>query len=393
MKVISLIGATGSIGRQTLEVIAEHPDRLRLGALAVQSRWEEACAVARRFGAEAVAIASPDGAQDAVRALQGTGISVLAGDEGIRQIAAWPGTNMTLVAASGVGGLVPTCAALAAGRDVALANKESLVSGGALVTALARQHGAQIVPVDSEHSAIFQCLLGGQVRHVRRLWLTASGGPFRGWTAEAISAATAEQALRHPVWHMGPRVTVDSASLFNKGLEVIEAGWLFGIGLDAIGVTVHPQSIVHSLVEMVDGSCMAQCAVPDMRLPIRYALSHPERWSTTEVPRLDLCRAGRLDFEEPDLERFPCLRLAYEAAAMGGTAPAVLNAADEIAVQRFLRGDLRFGAIPRLIAAVLEHLTPNRGVADLEEVLAVDAEARRRAQLWSAPLTAKGVGR
>lgn len=393
MKAISLIGATGSIGRQTLEVIAEHSDRLRLAALAVQSRWEEACAVARRFGAEAVAVASAVDAGAAARALEGTGIRVLAGEEGVAEIASWPGANMTLVAASGVGGLAPTCAALAAGRDVALANKESLVCGGALVTALARQHGAQIVPVDSEHSAIFQCLLGGQIRHVRRLWLTASGGPFRGWTAEAISAATVDQALRHPVWHMGPRVTVDSASLFNKGLEVLEASWLFGIGLDAIGVTVHPQSIVHSLVEMVDGSCIAQCAVPDMRLPIRYALSYPERWATSEMPRLDLCRAGHLDFEEPDLERFPCLRLAYEAAALGGTAPAVLNAADEVAVQRFLGGDLRFGAIPCLIAAVLEHITPSRGVPDLEEVLAADAEARRRAYEWSAPRTAEGVRR
>ncbi len=374
-----MVGATGSIGLQAIDVVSRHADRLRLVALAVGRQWEQGCVLARQVQAQALAVASPPDAEQARRALAGTGIEVLEGDAGVRAVAAWPGASRTLVAAAGIAGLGPTCAALEAGHDVALANKESLVAGGALVTALASRHGARILPVDSEHSAVFQCLGGRSVTGVSRIWLTASGGPFRQASAEEIAAATPERALRHPTWRMGPRVTVDSASLFNKGLEVIEASWLFGLSVDAVAVVVHPQSIVHSLVEFVDGSWLAQCAPPDMRLPIQVALSWPERWSGSPVATLDWTAIGHLDFEPPDRSRFPCLDLAYEAARMGGTAPAALNAADEVAVERFLAGDIAFGDIPRVLVDVLAHHNVIPAPA-LEDVLWADAQARERAR-------------
>lgn len=378
---VALVGATGSIGTQALQVIAAHPDRLRAVALAAATGWEAVSAAALRFGVEAVALADPRAALQARARLAGTGVRVLEGSAGVEEVAAWPSAEVTLAAPTGVAGLRPVVAALRAGRTVALANKESLVAGGRLVTGLAARHGGQLVPVDSEHSGLFQCLGGREGGRARRLWLTASGGPFRGWSAQRLRTATPADALRHPTWRMGPRVTVDSATLFNKGLEVIEAAWLFGLPAGAVAVVVHPQSIVHALVEFADGSFLAQCALPDMRLPIAYALSHPERWARPEIPALDPTTLGRLEFEPPDPERFPCLGLAHAAAAEGGLAPAALNAADEVAVARFLRGEIAFTDIPRLLEDALGHHSGGDD-GDLETVLAADAEARARAARW-----------
>ena len=380
-RAVALVGATGSIGTQTLQVVAAHPQRLRIAALAAASGWEAVCATAVRTGAEAVALADPGAARQARARLAGTGVRVLEGSDGVDAVAAWPTADITLAAPTGIAGLRPVAAALRAGKDVALANKESLVAGGRLITLLAARYAGRLLPVDSEHSGLFQCLAGREGTGIGRMWLTASGGPFRTWSAERMRAATPEDALRHPTWRMGPRVTVDSATLFNKGLEVIEAGWLFGVPVDAVRVVVHPQSIVHALVEFVDGSFLAQCARPDMRLPIAYALSHPERWAQPDLPLLDPTRLGRLDFEPPDLERFPCLGLAYAAARAGGLAPAALNAADEVAVRRFLAGDIGFADIPRVLEDALDH----QGGGDdgeLAVVLEADERARMRAAQW-----------
>ena len=390
---VAIIGATGSIGKAALDVIARSPEQLAAVALASGSSWEELCRLARASGAQAIALADPAAAARAREELAGTGVTVLAGAEGVLAIAVWPGAAVTLAAPTGLAGLDPVLAALAAGRDVALANKESLVAGGRLVTRLARERGARLLPVDSEHAALFQCLHGRHAEAVRHLWLTASGGPFRDWPQQALERATPAQALRHPTWRMGPRVTVDSATLVNKGLEVIEAAWLFGVAPEAVRVLVHPQSIVHALVEYVDGTWLAQCAPADMRLPIAHALAHPDILATPQVPPLDLAALGHLDFEPPDRDRFPCLDLAYAAAAAGQGAPAALNAADEVAVTRFLHGEISFGDIPRLLASVLERHAP---VDDgrLEGILEADAAARRLAGGWrpTVPLAASGKG-
>jgi 1-deoxy-D-xylulose-5-phosphate reductoisomerase len=381
VRAVALVGATGSIGQNTLEVVARYPGRLRLAALAARRNWEAVCTAAVAFGAEAVALADPQAAAAARRRLEGTGIRVLDGEAGVEEVARWPGADITLVAASGIAGLRPVLAALGAGRDVALANKESLVAAGRLVTATAARQGARLLPVDSEHSAIFQCLRGRDAAGVARLWLTASGGPFRDWPGWRIATASPEQAQRHPTWRMGQRITVDSATLMNKGFEVLEACWLFGLDPAAVRVVVHPQSLVHAFVQFVDGALLAQCAPPDMRLPIAYALSYPERWAASGVPALDLYSLGRLEFEPPDPERFPCLRLAYAAAEAGGLAGAVLNAADEVAVERFLRREIAFGDIPRLVEFVLSRpVTGDDG--RLEDVLAADAQARHLAWQW-----------
>ena len=390
---VAIIGATGSIGRAALDVIARWPEHLTVVALAAGTSWEELCAIARTTRAQVIALADPAAAARAREALAGTTVQVLDGPEGVRHVATWPGADVTLAAPTGLAGLGPVVAALTAGRDVALANKESLVAGGRLVTRLARERGARLLPVDSEHAALFQCLHGRHAEAVRHLWLTASGGPFRDWPMHALERATPEQALRHPTWRMGPRVTVDSATLVNKGLEVIEAAWLFGVAPEAVRVLVHPQSIVHALVEYVDGAWLAQCAPADMRLPIAHALAHPDRLPVPQVPALDLAALGHLDFEPPDRQRFPCLDLAYAAAAAGRGAPAALNAADEVAVTRFLHGDISFGDIPRLLASVLERHVP---VDDggLEGILQADADARRLAEGWrqSVPAAASGRG-
>ncbi len=392
---VAIVGATGSIGRSALDVIRRHPDRLRAVALAAHHQWEQVCTAAVAGGAEAVALADPHAADQARARLVGTSIRVLDGDAGVAEVAGWPSAAVTLAAAAGVAGLPPVVSALESGRDVALANKESLVAAGRLVTALATAHGVRLLPVDSEHSAIFQCLHGRNPAGVARLWLTASGGPFRNWPAARIDAATPAEALRHPTWNMGRRVTVDSATLLNKGLEIIEAAWLFGVATDAISVAVHPQSVVHSLVQFVDGTWLAQCAETDMRLPIAHALSYPERWAWTDGAGIDLFALGHLDFEAPDTLRFPCLALAYEAARRGRLAPAALNAADEVAVARFLAGEIRFGDIPRVIEHALGQHTPGDD-GDLRSVLSADSAARRHAGEWSPsrtfPASAQGTG-
>ena len=373
-------------------MIARNGGRLRVAALAAGSRWREAADAAVATGAEALALADPAAAGKARTRLAGSGIQVLSGPEGVDAAAAWAGADVTLVAATGLAGLRPVLAAAATGRDIALANKESLVAGGALVTAAARHSGARLLPVDGEHCGLFQCLHGRDAGGVAHLWLTASGGPFRTFGARRLRAVTPQQALCHPTWRMGPRITVDCATLLNKGLEVIEASWLFGVATPAVRVVVHPQSVVHALVEFVDGSCVAQCSLPDMRLPIAFALGYPERWAQTAVPTLDLAALGRLTFEPPDLRRFPCLGLAYHAAELGGLAPARLNAADEVAVGRFLSGDIGFADIPRLLTHVVERLGAQGGDG-LGGILDADAQARAAARAWQPRRTGVAAGR
>jgi 1-deoxy-D-xylulose-5-phosphate reductoisomerase len=384
-RTVAIVGATGSIGQQALDVVTRSAGRLRAVALAAGGSWEPLCAAARRCGAEAVALADPRAAARAREELAGSGITVLAGDDGVAQVAAWPSAQVTLAAPSGLAGLRPVLAALEAGRDVALANKESLVAGGRMVVRLAAERGARLLPVDSEHAALFQCLQGRHAQSVRHLWLTASGGPFLRWPAAALEGATPAQALRHPTWQMGPRVTVDSATLANKGLEVMEAAWLFGTAPEAVRVLIHPQSVVHALVEYVDGSWVSQCAPADMRLPIAHALGFPERLPGPLGASLDLAALGHLDFEEPDGARFPALGLAYAAAAAGGGAPAAFNAADEVAVARFLNGEIGFLDIARLLAHVLDHRTAVDD-ARLEGILEADGQARRLAAAWQPAL-------
>jgi 1-deoxy-D-xylulose-5-phosphate reductoisomerase len=305
---------------------------------------------------------------------------LLTGADRVDQIVRHPDVDVVLVAVVGAAGLRGTWAALDAGKTVAVANKETLVLAGSLVMQLAGQRGATVLPVDSEHSAVFQALQSGRPHEVRRILLTASGGPFRTWSADQLALATPQQALRHPTWRMGPKITIDSATMMNKALEIIEAKWLFGLRPDQIEVVVHPESIVHSLVEFVDGSLMAQLSPPDMRLPIQYALCYPDRLAGP-APHLDLAAAGALHFEPADIERFPALQLGYEVARRGGTAGAVLNAANEVAVARFLAGEIRFADIVRLSRALLEHHEYN-AQPSLDELLAADQWARRAAQAW-----------
>ena len=367
-----ILGATGSIGEQALEVVAGS-DQLAVVGLAAGSSWERLVAQARDHGAPAVALADSRAAGEAGRAWKGR---VLAGDEGIRELVAGSGADLVLNGMVGSAGLGPTIVALTDGIDVALANKESLVVGGELVTALAEATDARIIPVDSEHSALFQLIGAEQPGHVERLVLTASGGPFRGRTD--LSGVTPEEALAHPTWEMGGRITIDSATLMNKGFELIEAHHLFGFRYERIDVVVHPQSVVHAVVHLNDGTSLAHLGLPDMRVPISYALHYPER-ADVELPALELPAVGELTFEEPDLETFPCLRLAREAGEAGGTAPCVLNAADEVAVEAFLGGRIAFTTIAEVVERTLEAM-PAATPGHFEDLYAVDAEARDHAQ-------------
>jgi len=377
---LTVLGSTGSIGRQTLEIAALFPDRVRVRALAAGKDWEGLASQARLFQPDFVVIADPAGFEPLKEALAGTDVRVACGAEAVEEAAVLEETDVVAAAIVGAAGVGPTLRAVEAGKTVALSNKEALVVAGALVERAARLSGAVVVPVDSEHSAIFQCLVGEELTGVERLVLTASGGPFRTRAGDTFDAITPEEALAHPNWSMGAKVTVDSATLMNKGLEVIEARWLFGLGPERISVVVHPQSIVHSLVQFVDGSSKAQLGMPDMRVPIQYALSYPARWPAPH-PRIDWATTARLDFEAPDRARFPCLDLAYDALARGGTAPAVLNAANEVAVARFLRREVGFCDIPRLIEAALRAVDGNgeEGL-DLAALQAADAHARRVAE-------------
>ncbi len=364
-----MLGSTGSIGTQALEVIEGSPD-LELAGLSANTDREQLLEQARRFGLDRVALAAADTAD-------GDGIEVLGGAEGLIQLVVESGCDLVLNGLVGSAGLGPTIAALGEGIDLALANKESLVVGGELVMALAEATGAQIIPVDSEHSALYQ-LVNAEERpgSIDRLVLTASGGPFRGRTD--LSGVTVDEALAHPTWNMGGKITVDSATLMNKGLEVIEAHHLFGVSYDHIDVVVHPQSIVHSLIDLNDGATLAHLGHPDMRVPISYALHHPER-ADVPVERLDLATVGSLTFEPPDPATFACLRLAYDAGRAGGTAPCVLNAANEVAVHHFLEGQLAFDAIPRVIEQTLEAM-PAQPVGHFSDLYRADEQARELAR-------------
>jgi 1-deoxy-D-xylulose-5-phosphate reductoisomerase len=354
---IAILGSTGSIGRQTLDVARAYPDHFRVVALAARGNAALLAEQAREFAPDLVALTTDDpAAQRDLAAALPAGTRLAPGPDGLTAVATHPRSAILVAATSGLMGLEPTLAAIAAGKTIALANKETLVMAGHLVTDAARRAGVEIRPVDSEHNAIWQCLRGEGIPAVRRLLITASGGPFRTLPRERMASVTVEQALAHPTWRMGPKVTVDSATLANKGLEVIEAHWLFGLPFDQISVVVQPQSIIHSMVEFIDDSIKLQASVPSMHLPIQDALSYPARLdrSGTALARpLRWPAIGHLDFEDVDLERFPCLRLAYEAGARGGTAPAVLVGADEQAVALFLAGRLRFDEIPAVIASAL----------------------------------------
>ena len=390
MKRIAILGSTGSIGQSALAVIDAHADRLQIVGLAAGENAERLAAQVARYRPRVAAMASGD-AIDRLRRIGGVGETTLAGAgrDGLVAVASHPDVDIVLCASSGTDGLEAVLAAIEHGKTIALANKEVLVMAGGIVTDAASRKGVAILPVDSEHNAIHQCLHGRAPSEVRRLVLTASGGPFRGRTSGQLANVTAEEALQHPTWRMGRKITIDSATLMNKGLEVIEAHWLFGVPGDHIDVVIHPQSVVHSMVELTDGSIMAQLGVTDMRLPIQYAFSYPERWAAP-WPSLDLARAARLDFEVPDTTAFPCLQLAYRALAAERSLPVVLNAANEIAVDAFLEGRIGFTAIHEITAQTMAaHVAAE--VATLEAVRAVDAWARQYAAEIARGLRLKGM--
>ncbi len=377
MRTVSLMGSTGSVGTQALDVIRTEPERFRVHALAAQTSVEELVAQAIAFGPELVVIGDPARYAE-VRAGVPPGTEVLVGEEGL--VAAARSADVVLNAVVGFAGLPVTMAALEAGKRLALANKESLIAGAPVVQKARRTPGAEIVPVDSEHCAVHQCLAAVHAAtDVARLLLTASGGPFRGWTAERLRSVTVDDALAHPTWSMGPKITIDSSTLMNKGLEVIEAHELFGIGYDRIDIVVHPQSIVHSMVELRDGSTLAQLSNPDMRLPIGYALGWPDRVATP-YGALDWSGAQTLTFEPPDRAVFGCIDLAYEAGRRGGSAPAWLSAANEVAVEAFLGNALPWGGIADVVAETMAGWVDDQ-VDEVDAVLAADAEARARARL------------
>ncbi|MDP2228785.1 MAG: 1-deoxy-D-xylulose-5-phosphate reductoisomerase, partial [Moraxellaceae bacterium] len=379
MQRLTILGATGSIGASTLDVVVRHPDRYEVFALTARHRIDELAALCRRFQPAVAVVMTPADAQRLQQLIAGLRTKVVWGDEALCQVAAAPEVDAVMAAIVGAAGLLPTLAAVRAGKRVLLANKEALVMSGALFMQEVATSGATLLPIDSEHNAIFQCLPAGYGRDphasgVERLLLTASGGPFREWTLDAMRAATPEQAVKHPKWSMGRKISVDSASLMNKGLELIEACWLFGVGPERVQVVVHPESIVHSLVQYVDGSTLAQLGNPDMRTPIALGLAWPER-IPAGVPPLELFGAGALHFEEPDEQRFPCLRLARDAMRAGGCAPAMLNAANEVAVDAFLEGRIRFTDIPVIIEQTLTEL-PMMAADALSTILAADRDAR-----------------
>lgn len=373
MKSLSIIGSTGSVGTQALDVIARAPDQFRVVALAAGRRLESLVDQIRRFRPSLVGVAGPEEAHALQEMLGAACPEVVHGPEGLVAVATHPEAQMVLTAVVGAIGLGPTLAAIEAGKEIALANKETLVAAGELVMAAARRKGVSIIPVDSEHNALFQCMNGERVGEVKRLVLTASGGPFRG--RKDLSGITAAEALRHPRWVMGPKISIDSATLMNKALEMIEAHWLFGVPMEQVDVVIHPQSIVHSMVEFVDGSVMAQLGITDMRVPIQYALSYPDRVSGF-LPSLDLVQVGSLTFETPDIDTFPSLNYARSAVTMGGTMSAAINAANEVAVERFLGGAIPFTGIFRAVERVLERHRVV-GSPDLAAILEADAWARR----------------
>jgi 1-deoxy-D-xylulose-5-phosphate reductoisomerase len=384
MTQLTIIGSTGSVGRNTLKVIEHLADRFSVFALSAHSSVELLADQVAVFHPQVIAL-SDAARRDAFQLhCKRLGIrlpDVVIGEEGLRTIASAPEVDTVVSAAVGAAGLVPTHAAVAAGKTVALANKEAMVLAGELLSLAASRSGARIIPVDSEHSALDQCLRSGQRAEVQRLILTASGGPFRETPAHRLEHVTPGEALNHPTWKMGKRITIDSATMMNKGLEVIEARWLFDIPPERIDIMVHPQSIVHSMVEFTDGSTIAQLGTADMRQPIQYALTWPDRLESC-VPRLDWKDVGRLDFMAPDTEKFPCIGLAYRAIQLGGTAPSVVNAADEIAVAAFLAGQIPFTGIPRLIEEALEARNSHSAADSVDAILEADSWARSFARDW-----------
>lgn len=385
MKSVSIFGATGSVGLSTLDLIRREPDAYQVVALTANSDVDGLAAQAKATGARLAVIGQARLYGALKDALAGSGIEAAAGEEALVE-AAQTGADWTMASIVGCAGLRPTIAALKAGGTVALANKESLVSAGALMMEAARASGATLLPVDSEHNAIFQCLAGSSLDDVARITLTASGGPFRTKSRAEMAAMTPAQAVAHPNWSMGAKISVDSATMMNKGLELIEAAYLFPVGLDRIEILVHPQSVIHSMVEYRDRSTLAQLGSPDMRIPIAHALAWPRRIATPCQP-LDLARIGRLDFEAPDLERFPALRLAREAAQAGGATPAILNAANEVAVAAFLEGRIGFLDIAMIVEDVLNRYSAASPSA-IDDVLVADGQARKQADLVMERLTA-----
>ncbi len=376
MRNVVLLGSTGSIGTSTIKVAEDLPDRIRLVGLAAGNNQELLLDQVRRHQPAAISINDPAKAAQ-LRETLGTRPEVYSGSEGLLKLATLPAADIVLIAIVGTAGLQPALAAIRAGKDIAVASKEILVMAGEIVMSEARRHGVQVLAVDSEHSAIFQCLDGKPPESVRRLWLTASGGPFRQTPIEEFPGITVERALKHPSWVMGRKITIDSATLFNKGLEMIEARWLFDVGMERVSVVVHPQSIVHSMVEFVDGSMIAQLSTPDMCLPIQYALTYPDRVASDRV-QTSLARVGSLTFEEPDTRRFPALGLARRAGEIGGTYPAVLNAANEVAVEAFVNRRITFPQISELVGRTMDrHVWVSHPT--LDQILEADAWARREA--------------
>ena len=380
MKTISLLGSTGSVGRNCLKVVEELPGEFRVIALAAGRNMTELADQVGRFHPELVSVSTPEAAAELAQNLKHLDPSphpeIAIGEEGLLGVATHPETDLVMSSIVGVAGLAPTCRAIESGKQIALANKEVLVVAGALVTALAQRNGVQIIPVDSEHNAIHQCLRCGPADEVARVILTASGGPFLGYSSEQLSRVTPEMALRHPTWKMGARITVDSATMMNKGMEVLEARWLFDLDVGQISVWVHPQSIVHSMVEFVDGSMIAQLGITDMGQPLLYALNYPRRLPSPR-PSLDLDQAAKLEFMQPDSGNFPCLELAYRAARELGALPCTLNAADEVAVEAFLQRKIDFPGIPRIVARMMEQAGGVGKFCSIAEILEYDESVRR----------------
>lgn len=377
MKRVSILGSTGSIGTQTLDVISRYPDRFRVEALAAGQNTDLLVEQANRFKPKLVSVSSKELA-DRIAAQLPSGTRIVCGEQGLIEASANNDADIVITAIVGSQGLKPTLAAIEAGKEIGLANKETLVSGGHLVSAAAKDKGIRLLPIDSEHSAIFQCLNGESASAVHKIVLTASGGSFRDRTRDELKGVTVKEALAHPNWSMGAKVTIDSATMMNKGLEVIEAHWLFGLSFDRIEVLIHPESIIHSFVEFEDSSIIAQMGVPDMRVPIQYALTYPDRF-VSPAKSLDLTELGKLHFRKMDYDRFPCLRMAFECGRAGGTMPAVFNAANEVAVSRFLKGDISFLDIEAVIQSAIDrhHSVSDPSVGEIDDA---EAWARRSAE-------------
>lgn len=379
---IAILGSTGSIGRQALDVVRQHPDRFEVELLTANHNWELLTAQAREFDPAAAVICDGSLYKDTASALADTDVKVFSGMDSVCDLVGSPDIDMVLTALVGFSGLRPTIAAIQAGKPIALANKETLVAGGSIVTALAKKNGVPVLPVDSEHSAIFQCLMAAAGNAVSRIHLTASGGPFRSWPKDRIALATKNEALKHPQWTMGAKITIDSATMMNKGFEMIEAKWLFDTDPQHINIVVHPQSVIHSMVEFEDGAVLAQLGCPDMRMPIQFALSFPERLPL-DSKKLDFAQLGSLTFEKPDMEKFPCLTLAYESARRGGNIPCAMNAANEAAVAAYLKDKLSFYQIPEIIGRIMDEVRFLQNPV-LDDILATHEEcfAKANDMIW-----------